>query len=173
MILETVVLHTDWLKSDVSGVNQLLPEIPRYGSHREPPQIKVVGDVRDAWVIKQETPPALPALMVFPDELFRADGSVFTQNRDADDVRIAVRYVTGVRDLSVGVLDTMYTLRAVVQSLRQFNLNATLAAGDRELNNIVLRYMTNIYWGLIVEDLGDAVVSGAVVAAWTVRDEAP
>lgn len=172
MILETERMVTDWLKNTSYGVAPKLLAIPVDAADVRPRAVQFIGCAsEDERVLKQTDPPKFPALYVSSDGPLAVDGEVGTIFRDGDALTIAIRYITKNYDSVEGVQDTLYTLRAVVRSLRDLLRNENAAARVR--NSVLLIACTKMTYGRWEESYGSATVTGAVTATFKVRDTAP
>lgn len=173
MIVETIRCVTDWLNNGSYGFNVQIATLPvDVGDETRRITVQFIADgTRDDRALRQEDPPKAPAIYVNIDGPLNAEGEVKTIYRDADNVAISIRYIIKNADNAEATTQTMYALRAIVRSIRELMRNGNVAARTR--NNVLIESCSGITYGQIEETAGNAVATGAVVAMFNVRDQAP
>ncbi len=176
MILETTRILADWLGRQnlerVGGFNDKLLSLPLDVGDKRPRTITEISDItRDEQVATRRDPYSLPAIYVIPDGDFEMEGEVSTNNREASEVPVAIRYLTDDYESYQAWQATMYSLRAIVKSLKV--LAEDTNQGDRTRNNVCILSFNSIDQLLVTETVGNSRVTGAVVVSCYVRDASP
>lgn len=173
MILEPVVMATDFLMDPVNGVNAQLRRITLLADDDRPAAIDFIGDeFRDDCVARAQTPPSTPALYVMRDGPVVLQGDVQTVYRYGDGpVGLAVRLFTIDPTTTEAARAVEYYLRAIVRSLAVWLTNEQEAA--RDLNDIQVLGCDRVVWSPMKESIGSAMVTGAVALSLNVRDVNP
>lgn len=170
MILEMERMITDWLDDATYGVNAQIDTLDLDAGDSDPPDIKIIEDItRSARVALRQDPSNYPAIYVMADGGFEMEGEVMTNAgpRRSLNLPVAIRYLVQKADLDKGHRDTRYTLRAIVKSLK------ALTEADqttRTRNSICLERIESVTHELVFEEVGESVVTGAVVVTLFVRD---
>lgn len=181
MRVHTTEMLARWL-ADVqsgSGVNAYARKVPVLDGHARPREIKLVTtpyrlDADGERCAEWKEPRAYPALYVNPDGPVGAEGEVGTINRDAPSLAIAVRLLLEGGESNVArQLESEYLLRAIVQSVCDFNGETAEARAARQLNSIEVRLCNAITFGTWAEAVGDAKAVAVVGCDFYVRDHAP
>lgn len=172
MILETVRVWAAALRDTTLGVNAQLPSVPLDAGDSTPRDVRWVLDVtEDNAAFEGRLPGDWPGLIVSPDgNAARMDGQSATQLRDAQGVGVATEFVTGDGDLSTGLRDGFYTLRAVLRTLDDL-MDQTNEA-SRRLNSVLVIKCDDIRMGAISVDDDEGRLILPAVFEFHVRDEA-
>jgi hypothetical protein len=179
MILESVRMVADWLSAGVAGagsVNALLPAVPRDGGDAQPAAVTVYDATRHGWVARlaagyEGSGITFPAVAVFVGSDVTSEGEVLTIDRDAT-VDICAMVIARASDSAAGTASDLYTVRAIMRSLKQFNEPAQYDTA-RVRNGIALQScqsMRQLHPNVIK---GGIVLAAGVVATYHVRDTAP
>jgi hypothetical protein len=172
MILETLRIVTDWMNHPVHGLNAQLPGIARDAGDPQPPLVLTIVDpTRDKRCAKFDTPVNLPAVYVHLDGPVTGQGEIPTVFRDFDSASLGIRYLVRNPDTEEAARDTLYTLRAIVRSLRELLKDAN--ADSRNRNGVYIQTATRLDYGPWQEAVGDATATGVVVFTLNVRDKTP
>lgn len=182
MHLEVIRTVKDWLAGtllDYQGVNQgvnaQLAGVPKDVGDAAPSNVAFFGDVtRDDQVAQQAIPVNVPAIFVSAATPGEEDGEIKPGPpgvRDARDLGIVIRYLRRDCNTAKAFQDTGYTLRAIKRSLKQMVRSENY--GTIRRNSIAIRTQLSITSGMAAEWEGAAGVTGAVIATYYVRDEAP
>lgn len=182
MHLEVLRTVKDWLAGDLldftsvnQGVNAQLAGIPRDAGDAVPENVVFFGEVtRDDIVAQQGMPVNVPAIFVSAATPAEVDGEIKPGPpgvRDARNLGVVIRYYRRDCNTAKAFQATSYTLRAIIKSLKKMvageNYNVT------RRNNVQIRMQMSLTWGMAAEWEGAAGVTGAVIATYYVRDEAP
>jgi len=169
MTLEFVRSVTDALLSSEYGVNRKVNRLNVDPGDPWPPEVQYIGDTtRHDPAADWDTPPKLPALYVAPSAPGSFQGEVPTVFRDGE-AEVAIWYVSKDPSPADSVRDTLYTLRAVVQTLAEWLSNDH--AADRQRNNVQVIQAVSLNWGLTFEPIGDRGATGAVTLRVSLRDQ--
>jgi len=184
--LEVERVVADWLISDV---NARIAVVPRDSADPVPPAIAAFSDplypntligvfdpTRHPWVAEKKEPPVSPALYVMCQGPVLMMGEPYPAGQiraTTAPIRVAIRYLTTNRDAAVARRDGCYTLRGVARSLRQLDKNEQSETG--RLRNSIWFVLGEdpIEFHPVIETIGNARVSGAVVVHYLARDGAP
>jgi hypothetical protein len=165
MILEVLRLVTDWLNDQNTGLVAQLALIP-YDDGDVPPAVGTIADeTRDPNVALQLLPSS-PGVAVNIQQIPQLDGEVATVSRDGM-AQVLIRVGRDSADTQHAVRDTSYILRALIRSLRLFN------ASTRSRNAIDVYSCERLAIRPVWTPIDDTIVTGAVVAHWQFRDNAP
>lgn len=166
-MLEAARIVADWLGSTTAGVNAKLAALDYDGSDTAPTSVATIADeTRNGAVARDRLPTPFPCLAITV-ERFRQDGEVRTVVRDGS-VTVLIRYGVSATDTGGGTRDAYYTMRAVVESLRELNRNENQASRTR--NGRSLMACEEIEFRPMYQALEDGQVTGVVAATWTTRD---
>lgn len=175
MILEVIRMVRDQLASESSGINAQLANLPMDdGDPIPPPVVRVIDPSR---ADEAATTDAIrdiadwPVVIVDVNTPAEFAGEVGSIYRDGV-VTVEIVYITASADTARYVTDTLYTLRAIVRSLRVLLLNEnqqTLALR----NDVHIWVAESITYGRVDEKLEMGVVTGMVVLIAKVRDSDP
>jgi len=169
MILEACRLLADWLSDGTNGVNALLATTPLDAGDSTPASITTITDMtRDGESARKRLPTTLPGITVMAQG---ADGMApHVTIADAEsDLHIAIRLGFSNAQTDQAMRDSSYYLRTIVRSLRILNGN-----GDptkRVRNQVYLESCVDMKVVPLWEDLGDRIVTGAVLLTYHVRDQ--
>ena len=172
MILEPIRLLTDGLNDsgqfvgNTPGVNALLASTPRDAGDSAPSSVTVLDETRSSEVARGDLPLTLPALLVTSKEVSALDGEVMTYTRDGV-IEVVIRYAAQKTDTKVALQDASYTLRAALRSLRLFN------AATHSRNSIDVYSCLSLRLVAMWTPVESAVVTGAIIGRWQLRDNAP
>lgn len=174
MIVEAVTIVRLWFEDPTHGVNALLPTIPRFPGHAQPPAIVTFADqTEDPAVALGDVPGPYPAIGVHiadHDEKWMArlsDDPVVHDAGDGD-VGVVARYCTTDIESPQAFLMAGYTLRAMALSLRR--LMGFPGATARVANQVQLIEPRGVFFPRIYQKVGSIYTVGAVLARWGVRD---
>jgi len=176
MILECIRMVADALGHSERGVNAELGGIARDYEDAMPPSIvRILDSTRDDEAVADLTEdvfiPDWPVLVVSSDTPALFDGEVRTWNRDSDSVQVSIRYITDSADAAINSAHTLYTLRAILSSLREWLRNENAAYQTR--NGVNIMYCSGLTWGEVREVTAHGIITGLVVADFAVRDTTP
>lgn len=168
-----------WLRDEARGFNAQLAAVPRRAGDTEPPLVAphaIVSQYDERWVYAAETPPSLPALVLAAQQL-PPDRTLGTNTVDLSALQVAVGiyYTTRAGDAPARSRAGAYAREAVRRTLRAF-LDPTapgsvaLVAAERTLRNIEVVRMALVADVPLVEGVGDATTSGAVLVTLDLRD---
>lgn len=167
MILEVIRNTADALGHATEGVNAELSNIQLDSGDTKPPDIVEILDTSTSDVAARgSSGPDWPVLVVSVDTPAVQEGLPSQQATDSATVETTIRYVTSDPDSAASVEDTLYTLRAIVRSIH----NLQGRASDRKRNGIQMIKPNEMTFGETREEVGDGVVTGAVIVDWFVRD---
>lgn len=173
MLVETVEITRQILDHASMGVNQKLAGVPRFSGHAEPPQLSaVVSALDDDDVGRDQLPVNSPSLIVGSGPPFTIEGTSMTGDyADAEDGGVVVQYATNDPDLAEATRDALYTMRAVLRSIREAMENANESV--RTANDVVVVSAREFRAGrrLITRQEGAIVAQADVI--YMVRDTAP
>lgn len=165
----------DALDSDEYGVNYQLRNLPISAKDPRPQDVvKIIDPTQDDEATTDEAIENIsswPVIIVDVNTPAEFAGEVGTIYRDGV-VVLEIVYITNDTDTARYVTDTLYTLRAIVRSLRVLMSNAKKDT-DATRNDVHLRLMQTLTYGRVEEKLELGVVTGMVVATAQVRDEQP
>lgn len=171
MILETIRAVADALDNATYGVNAQLASVPLDAGDSTPTSVATITDAtRDYLTAVGRLPQTRPCLTVALAEPVTMDGEVMQSDRNGE-VDLIIRYGMDDADTEQGVRDTFYTLRAVVQSLRDFNSNDN--ASDRQRNGIMVLECTNIRHLPPFTVVADDTMCSGLFVTFRVRDTQP
>lgn len=178
-ILEVSRIYADWLSGatlDFQGkpqdVNTWLQAIPRDAADPIPARVTRVLDVtRSHELASGILQCQFPVLAVMPNGPFVTAGEVQTIYRDAPTYVQAVRYLAKDYERADAVRDGLYTMRAVMASLRQFMRNENEAAWTR--NSVAVLASASMTVGPAFQAHGDYATVAALLVTMKVRDLAP
>ncbi len=171
-------LLADWLRNSTYGVNAILAGIPRDGGDALPPSVTVCDEVRDAWcarkqIAEEKVLAGHPVVGVFQNG--DATYPFARMQRGANgagllegDASYVVLYMQRESDSAKAAGNARYTLRAVMQSLLLMfdpKSNAT-----RVRNGASLVVPTKFAMSTLLEERGDVLVTGGVLADFKVRE---
>lgn len=182
MDLEAILLQAGWLAGTITdagsvarGVNAMLPGVPRWSGHAQPPDVAVVeNEVEHPNIARSRVPTASPGLAVILYREFDADPIPPTVSTDWE-LELATIYTVREVNTEKAIRDGMYTRRAIVRSLREFARNANVAkrqVGAPTPHTSLVQLM-GIRVVPTFEQLEDVVVTAAVISRWKGRDHAP
>lgn len=172
MLLETSRILADWLDDGTYGVNAKLPAVTLDGTDSVPANVTVVDETRDDDVALGRLPGTLPCVAVSVQEVEYADPlQPHVTGQVSGKVTVLIRYGQRVVDSGTGLSDASYTLRAVMMSLRELHTNEQAAARTR--GDVVLISCDDVRQVPLTQEVGDAWVTGAVRATYTMYDLAP
>ncbi len=139
MNVEGVKLIADWLGDATWGVNTLLPTVPRYTGHDQPPDVAAIENEFDHdSVALRSVPESLtgPRIWVFQFDQILLEAGVTTEFR-AGEMPTVIGYIHQKSETAKGLRDASYTLRAIEWSLAalQRQGSATRTANNIGLNN--------------------------------------
>ena len=167
MLLETVQTVAGWLDAPGTGVNALLPSVPRYAGDAVPPTVTVVQAFRNGDAARGQAPQTgLPVLEVglFQDPSQETAPTVRPFPADGE-VQVHVRYIAAKStDTALVLRQTALTLRAASKAIGAAAIGGTTV---NELQIITVGAIRTL--AMFVAD-GDTVVTGALVATVRVRD---
>lgn len=186
--LEVERIVAEFLGDDI---NARLATVPVDGGDPQPPQIAPYVDAQyptsgniavfsstvHPWVSERKDPPAAPALYVMTQGPILMMGEPYPQGQiraTSSPVKLVVRYITNNLDSAVARREGCYTLRAVARSLRALSksYNEPNTTMVRNGISVVLGQDPMEFWP-VVESVGNARVSGALVVHYLVRDGDP
>lgn len=172
MHLQTLRIIADACRDDRNGVNAQLAALQRdpYVEDRQPPAVTAILDpTTNRTVAKGELPADSPLLVIALDgESALPSGAVQQQRRDAN-IPIGIWYATRVQDEDRAVVDTLYTLHAVLEVINWLSLPAQEAA--RQRGRVQVRTIQSMTWGLIDPyQIKTHTMTGKVSVLWGVRD---
>jgi hypothetical protein len=171
MVLETLRMVTDALNHATIGVNAMLVSIPVDTDDVAPAAIdSIVDETRSVDVAVGQLPDEDSSLSVTLAESVTLNGDVMSDNRDGS-VSVLIRHSVKTDNVSEGIRDAFYVLRAVQRSLRLFNSNDWAALRVR--NEVQVLECTGIEHVRLSEEYEDSIVIGGIRATFAVRDSAP
>ncbi len=172
MIIETEDIVAVWLGDATNGVNALLPGIALLSGDTQPGNVTVLSERSSGNAAREELPQdqATPVLIVgaHTDATYVEPFDAGTLDADIEvDIQYAIRNV-----LTEGAMrDGLYTIRAVVRSLRKLWSVGTLANRQRGTVNLVHR--THVKQIKPWTPIGDVTVTHGIQAGYRVRDTSP
>lgn len=119
MNVEGVKLIAGWLGDATWGVNALLPTVPRYAAHDQPPDVTAIeNEFEDDPVALRTVPETLtgPRIWVFQFDHILLQAGVTTEFR-AGEMPTVIGYIHQKSETAKGLRDASYTLRAIEWSL--------------------------------------------------------
>lgn len=172
MHLQAIRVVADACRDDRNGVNAQLALLQRdpYVEDRQPPPVTAVLDPTTSRKVAAGDLPADSPLLVVTlgGESRLPSGAVQQARRDAI-VPIDVWYATRVQDEDRAVVDTLYTLHAVLETINWLSLPAQEA--NRQRGRVQVRSIQEATWGLIDPfQVKTHTMTGKVSVLWQVRD---
>lgn len=156
------------------GVNALLAGVPRKTGDSVPPDVvKVAHEYADDFVVNDEAPPAVPALIVAVGEVevdWTGWGLPTPQGGTTTGAAVIVAYAGRDKLGAKSRRECAYTLEAVKQSLLQLGAKAGRDTGGRTLRGVHLLQVLRVQDVPLKKDLGRGSLAGAVVALCQVFD---
>ncbi len=179
MSFEIPPLLADWLKDATYGINALLPTIPRDGGDTQPPNVTVCDEIRDAWLArKQITTEKLTSIGTPVVGVFQSGEATYPigkpQRPRAGGLALdgegswMMLYIARQSDSAKAASWCRYTLRAVLNSLVLLSDPVNGAARVRNATQII--GPAKFQMSTLLEERGDALVTGGVLAVYTVRE---
>lgn len=166
-MLEAPRILADWLAGTTSGVNAKLDTLDYDGADPAPTDVATIADeTRNQAVARERLPTPLPCLALSV-ERFRQDGEVRTTVRDGS-VTVLIRYGVSNSNTATATRDGYYTMRAVVESLRELHKPANVASRTR--NGRCLLACEELEFVPLYQALEDGQVTAALRATYTTRD---
>lgn len=178
MSLELPPLLADWLADATFGVNAILATVPRDGGDPLPPNVTVYDEVRDPRCARRIIPPEMvppghPAIAVYQSAeavypLARPQrgrlGGAFIEGT----ATYLVLYIQRESDSVAAASAARYTLRAVLHSLVLLHDAKSGAVLTR--NGAQLVAPLQFKMSTLLEERGDVLVTGGVLADYKVRE---
>jgi len=168
MLVEVVQTVAGWLSASGTGVNALLPDVPRYSGDPAPPSVTVVHAFRDNEAARgQMRTSGLPVLDVGlfqdPSQDVRPAVAPYAAHQR---VSLHIRYgAAKSTETAKALRDAAYTLRVVRKILAREGIGAKPTVNQAQLYTLGAVRMTAAY----VAD-GDTVTTGALVCELEVTD---
>ena len=178
MELETTEMLTSWTNGTAVpayGVNALLAGIPRSAGHPLPADLRIVSELTDGWVARDQAPqgeldrgPILALSIWSPTTL---EPMVHTDTHLDSEVELMMRFLLKDAESHEGTRDIRYYQRALRRSLVGLMLNEH---AEHRLKNAILIYeLVRLRQAEIFADKRDTPVAIGTIATFKVRDEQP
>jgi hypothetical protein len=167
-MLEVCRIVAAWLEDVTTGVNALLPSVPRNGADTQPANVTVFDEATDALVAAGRLPDTFPALVVHVTAVrWAEEQQVAGPVRDGE-ADVLIRYQVQDVETAAAQADSSYTLRAVERCLRRnaFNVQTTM-------NGVTVYQMIRLERARIDGQMEDTIVTAGVLATFRLRDGAP
>jgi hypothetical protein len=174
MILETVDINATWLRDVTNGVNALLAGVPRLGTDPAPTAVTAILDERtNGSAARGQLPADLadPVILVGVHSDAQYVVPLDQAVRDGNPVEVSIEYARRNAQSEAALRDGMYTMVAVLQSLRR--LWTVGQAADRKRGTVSLTYLVSLRQHNPWAPIGDVMVTHACIAGYRVRDTSP
>lgn len=178
MSLELPPLLADWLRDATYGVNAILATIPRDGGDALPPSVTICDEVRDAWcarkqIAEEKVLAGQPIVGVFQNgdstyPFARMQRGINGAGLLEGDAAFVILYMQRESDSAKAAGYARYTLRAVLQSL--LLMFDPKSPAVRERNGASLVTPLKFSMSTLLEERGDVLVTGGVLAEFKVRE---
>lgn len=178
MLLETIRAIAAAAADNTIGVNAQIAALTldtHSPADTAPPNVTIYNAVDDQWVARRaiaenETDISFPALAIYLHSPAQLEAEVETITRDGE-FPIGLAVLTKKSDSALGMRDSLYTTRAILRFLRQFELPANDTM--RQRNGVHLLEITTLLQPQVYEAWGTAMVAGFVLPTWKVRETSP
>lgn len=178
MSLEMPPLLADWLRDTTYGVNAILAGVPRDVGDALPPSVTVCDEVRDAWcarkqIAEEKVLAGAPVVGVFQngDSTYpfgRLQRGINGGGLLEGTAAFVILYMQRESDSAKAAGNTRYTLRAVLQSL--LLMFDPKSPAVRERNGASLVLPQKFQMSTLLEERGDVLVTGGVLAEFQIRE---
>ncbi len=171
-MIETEDIVATWLRDGTNGVNALLPGIALLTGDTQPPAVTILDERSNGNAARGELPQdqATPVILVG----VRSDAvyvEPFDQGTLDADIEVDIGFATRGAVSEAVLRDGLYTMRAVVRSLRKLWSVGTLANRQRGTVNLVHR--TQVRQTKPWLPIGDVTETHAIQVGYRVRDTSP
>jgi hypothetical protein len=168
-MLEVVRIVAGWLEDESTGVNALLPSVPRDGDDPQPDDVTVLNEADDNIPATGRLPlEDVPALVVHHTGVRWAEEQPVAGAIRDGEVDILIRYQVENVETAVAWAETSYVLRAVERCLRGH------AYGEQStINSITAYQITALSRARIDAPMEDTIVTSGVTVTLRIRDGAP
>lgn len=179
MIVEVIRLLADALAHEGYGVNAKIQSLDIYSDHDRPRAIRRVLDItRNDEVMTGNLGIDWPLLIVPNAAEVVLEGEITTTKRDTgsgEGVRAWVAYMSEASRMETraGMMEALYTLRAVQQTVGEWLDNANIL--DRQSHNVTVRdcLSMRVAPGVALLETSELVVGGAIQLDLECRDLNP
>lgn len=174
---ELTEMAAAWLADEAYGVTAMLPEVPRKAGDPPPPNIAVIGhEYRHDWVVNDEDPPAVPALIVAALEVtldWAGWGLLNPPEGGTKGAALVIAYAARDALGAKARRDSAYTLAAIRMSLDALTNGTGRAAGATSLRGVEILQVLGVQEVPLKKALGRGSLAGAVVATCQVAVDRP
>jgi hypothetical protein len=168
-MLEVVRIVAGWLEDESTGVNALLPSVPRDGDDPQPDDVTVLNEADDNIPATGRLPlEVVPALVVHHTGVRWAEEQPVAGAIRDGEVDVLIRYQTADVETAAAWATTSYVLRAVERCLRGhvYGLQETM-------NEVTVYQITSLGRARIDAAMEDTIVTSGVTVTLRIRDGAP
>lgn len=178
MRADVINMVKDWLADTTSGVNVLLPKVPKDVGVATPDNVTVKAETNTGWVARGETPRAEvlengPIIAVFLKEpiVFDWNEDGAAQRYHTAKVALGFAYYASEVASETGNIAESITLRALRGSLVLFQEQLSHAA--REKNKVQINRLVGIEEVPSINNKEDKIIAGGIVARFETTDVIP